>query len=296
MIDKKHDQLLEEYLQGKSGISRHYQSEATQQPAKHVDDAILAAARKSAGSKPHVLHKIYKSDWYKPVSWAAVLVICVSLVFNIYQDSDQELFTAPTPDLILDKPAPTRDDSGLESKKDAGGKPRTESIPGSVKKNKEINAASPEDIKMIWQREGNQSEDTEVSKPQAAAPAMSEQIMQDKVMRKEEFEAQVEQRDEKKSADDAGITIMQETESERSSIHSRQAEMDLSEMRMTDEPVTVEMTPEQWLEHISQLWNQGNREQAIDSLKQFIDAHPEYTAENMKSKLPEGLNLSDYLH
>ena len=295
MIDKKQDQELEEYLQGKSGISRRYQAEAKQQPGKHVDDVILAAARKSAGSKPHVIHRIYKSDWYKPVSWAAVLVICVSLVFNIYQDSDQELLTAPTQDLTFDKPAAAHD-SVIESKKDAADKTQTEFIPNSVKKNKAINASRPEEIKMIWQQESDQSDDTEISEPQAAAPAISEQVMQDKLMRKEKFAAPVEQQDEMKSADEAGISIMKEVVPERSSIRSGQAEKDISKMRIVDIPEAEKMNPEQWLEHISQLWNEGNRQQALESLKQFLNAYPDYPSENLKNKLPEDLNTPDLLH
>ena len=297
MTDKKQDQELEEYLQGKSRVSRQYRSEATQQPAKHLDDAILAAARKEAASRPHGIYKLYRSDWYKPVSWAAVLVICVGLVFNIYQDSDQELLTAPTPDITLDKPAAVGANEAIEMKKDAAGKTWTESILDKDKKNTEVDAAKPEDIKMIWQQERIQMEDTGDIKPRDAAPVMKEQIMQDKVLRRETIDIQTEQQVESVTGDDASVSITEEIEPERSKIRSRQADIDISEMTtITSEPGTEMMTPEQWLEHISQLWNQGNREQAIDSLKQFLKVYPEYPVENVREKLPEELNLSDYLN
>lgn len=294
MMDKKQDKVLEEYLQGKSGISRRYQSEATQQPAKHVDDAILAAARKSAGSKPHVIHKIYRSDWYKPVSWAAVLVICVSLVFNIYQDSDQELLTAPTPDLSVDIPAAVPMDADIDSTKDAAGQTQAESIPDKEKKITEINAAKPEDIEMIWQQDSKQGEETEVSKPRAAAPVMKKQNMQDKVLRMETIEVPVEKQDEMMSGDEASMSISEEIVPERAKILSRQAEIDDLQMEKLAEPEI--MKPDQWLDHINLLWNQGEKEKAIENLKQLLKTYPEYPPEKIKSKLPEELNLSDYLH
>jgi len=97
MVSKEEEQALEEYLQGKSEVSRRYRSEATQQPAKHLDEAILAASRKAVATKPRAVPRPFASNWYVPVSLAAVLVLCIGLVFNIYQDSGHELLTTPSP-------------------------------------------------------------------------------------------------------------------------------------------------------------------------------------------------------
>jgi hypothetical protein len=97
MVSKEEEQALKEYLQGKSEVSRRYHTEATQQPAKHLDEAILAASRKAVATKPRAVTSPFTSNWYVPISLAAVLVLCVGLVFNIYQDSGHELLTAPSP-------------------------------------------------------------------------------------------------------------------------------------------------------------------------------------------------------
>ncbi|MBM2829888.1 MAG: hypothetical protein HW411_678, partial [Gammaproteobacteria bacterium] len=52
MAEEKDDQAFKDYLQGNSELSRRYRAGEQLQPPKHLDDAIIAAAKKAAAFKP----------------------------------------------------------------------------------------------------------------------------------------------------------------------------------------------------------------------------------------------------
>ncbi len=103
--DHKHDdQILEKYLQGDSALSRAYGAEAKAQAPTHLDKAILSAANEAVRSKSGsmVAYSPFARSWYVPASMAAVLMLCVGLVFTIYKDSGQTLLTAPKSEFDMD--------------------------------------------------------------------------------------------------------------------------------------------------------------------------------------------------
>lgn len=83
MSDIKDEQALEEYLQGGSDLSRRYRTEADAMPPARLDAVIMAAARKAQGDKKTI------TQWYIPLSLAAVIVIGISVVLNIYDEGAQ---------------------------------------------------------------------------------------------------------------------------------------------------------------------------------------------------------------
>ena len=94
---KQEDQILDKYLQGDSALSRAYGAERKAEAPSHLDKAILSAASEAVRSKPQskVAYSPFARSWYVPASMAAVLMLCVGLVFTIYKDSGQTLLTAP---------------------------------------------------------------------------------------------------------------------------------------------------------------------------------------------------------
>jgi len=94
---KQDEQNLEEYLKGDSALSKAYRAEGKAQVPEHLDKAILSAAHEAVGSKQasKVAYSPFARSWYVPASMAAVLMLCVSLVFTIYKDSGQTLLTIP---------------------------------------------------------------------------------------------------------------------------------------------------------------------------------------------------------
>ncbi|MCK5669241.1 MAG: hypothetical protein KAI15_09160, partial [Gammaproteobacteria bacterium] len=94
---KQEDQNLEDYLQGDSPLSKAYRAEEKAQPPVHLDKAIVAASNEAIRSEQtsNIAYSPFARTWYVPASMVAVLVLCVGLVFTIYQNSGQTLLTAP---------------------------------------------------------------------------------------------------------------------------------------------------------------------------------------------------------
>ncbi len=55
------------------------------------------------------------------------------------------------------------------------------------------------------------------------------------------------------------------------------------------------MSPEQWLEHIIELWQQGKEKEAKDSMNLFIETYPDYPHEKIKDKLPGDIDISEFI-
>jgi hypothetical protein len=134
---KRDEQNLEEYLQGDSALSRAYGAEQKTQVPGHLDKAILSAANEAVKAKhsPKVAYSPFARSWYVPVSMAAVLMLCVSLVFTIYKDSGQTLLTAPKSKFDIDAqivPEETVKSIGQGEAESVGGKKRKDKIENKV--------------------------------------------------------------------------------------------------------------------------------------------------------------------
>jgi hypothetical protein len=85
IMNKDQDQAFENSIDGINSLSEEYSRSSREQPAAQIDDAILAASRKAVNAAPRVAYSPFSSNWHVPVSLAAVLVICVTLVVSIQQ-------------------------------------------------------------------------------------------------------------------------------------------------------------------------------------------------------------------
>jgi len=101
---KQEDQNLEDYLQGNSPLSKAYSAEEKAQPPVHLDKAIVTAANEAIRSEQtsNIAYSPFARTWYVPASMVAVLVLCIGLVFTIYQNSGQTLLTAPKSEYDFD--------------------------------------------------------------------------------------------------------------------------------------------------------------------------------------------------
>jgi len=88
---KQNDKELNEYLQGNSDLSNQYQSQSTKSPS-HLDDTILAAAKRQVDAKPRRVAGPFSSSILVPFATAATILITVGLVNMI----PEEELTAPT--------------------------------------------------------------------------------------------------------------------------------------------------------------------------------------------------------
>lgn len=115
--NKQDDQMFKDYLEGGSALSEAYRAEEKARPPAHLDKAILTAANEAVRSEQSskVAYSPFARNWYVPASMAAVLMLCVGLVFTIYKDSGQIILTAPKSEYDFDaQVAPMKSDESGE--------------------------------------------------------------------------------------------------------------------------------------------------------------------------------------
>jgi len=182
---KQDEQNLEEYLQGDSALSRAYGAEQKAQVPDHLDKAILSAANEAVETKqsPKVAYSPFARSWYVPVSMAAVLMLCVSLVFTIYKDSGQTLLTAPKSEFDIDArivPEETVKSIGQGEAESVGGKKRKDKVEDKVMSMDVIPEArkpAPASID-VYEAEAPEPEESELEKRTARKMLLKEEVME----------------------------------------------------------------------------------------------------------------------
>lgn len=86
-------------------LDRAYRAGAREEPPAHLDAAILAAARREVGARPHAVSARLRA-WRVPVSIAAVVVLSVSLVTLVREEGGGKL-EQPTAIFEHTRPAET---------------------------------------------------------------------------------------------------------------------------------------------------------------------------------------------
>src|SRR5688500_18217909 len=78
-------------------ISRHYRELPREEPPRHLDDAIRAAARRAVGTRPAPLVvPTGRQRWYFPLAAAAVIVLAVAVTMHVEREQPgEEIATAP---------------------------------------------------------------------------------------------------------------------------------------------------------------------------------------------------------
>jgi hypothetical protein len=78
-------------------ISQRYRELPREEPPRHVDDAILAAARRAADARPAPLvTPAGRRRWYFPLAAAAIIVLAVAVTVQVErQQRDVEVAEAP---------------------------------------------------------------------------------------------------------------------------------------------------------------------------------------------------------
>ena len=79
-------------------ISQRYRELAREEPPRHVDEAILAAARRAADARPAPLVAPSGRRWYFPLAAAAVIVLAVAVTVHVdRQQRDVEVAETSVP-------------------------------------------------------------------------------------------------------------------------------------------------------------------------------------------------------
>ncbi len=177
---KQDEQNLEEYLQGDSALSRAYGAEQKTQVPEHLDKIILSAANEAVKVKQpsKVAYSPFARSWYVPVSMAAVLMLCVSLVFTIYKDSGHTLLTAPKSEFDIDTeivPVETAKSIGQGAAESVGEKKRKYKVEDKVMSMDvipEANKLAPSSIEVY------EAESPELEKRPARKILLREKVME----------------------------------------------------------------------------------------------------------------------
>ncbi len=78
--EERDEEMLREFLEGDSALSRLYRRDAHEEPNAQLDATILAEARRNLARTSRVAHSPFARHWVVPTSLAAVLVLSVSVV------------------------------------------------------------------------------------------------------------------------------------------------------------------------------------------------------------------------
>src|SRR5687768_14737962 len=78
-------------------ISRRYRELPREEPPRHLDDAIRAAARRAVGTRPAPLVvPTGRQRWYFPLAAAAIIVLAVAVTLHVEREQPgEEIVSAP---------------------------------------------------------------------------------------------------------------------------------------------------------------------------------------------------------
>jgi hypothetical protein len=233
-------------------ISERYRELSREEPPRHVDEAILAAARRAAATRPAPLVvPSGRQRWYFPLAAAAIIVLAVAVTMHVEREQpDFEGAEAPvaTAQALAEssaaappdpKPAPSQERSNeLRAKRNA------ESL-ADLQKAQKPATPPPQDAVSSARESARADAGARPSSEVQQAPSPGPQAKPAAPMR-EEARARASR------APDAAPAVTGAL------------------------GAAAYATPEQWLQGIADLRQQGRHEEADKALAEFRRAYPDY--------------------
>jgi hypothetical protein len=219
-------------------ISRRYRELAREEPPRHLDDAIRAAARRAVGTRPAPLVvPSGRQRWYFPLAAAAVIVLAVAVTLHVEREQPGEE--------IVSAPAAPAEEFKVEQ-------PRSAPQPERRRKTE-----SPPELQKA--PEPAPSPPAPVAAPPPPPPVATQDAM----------------RGAQESAAGA-LASRAETAPKASSAPA--ARPDSAQLGRRAAPLSAFAleSPEQWLQGIADLRKQGRHDEADRSLAEFRKRHPGY--------------------
>ncbi len=310
------DQILDDYLQGDSELSTAYDKTEKVNVPEYLDRNILAAANAAVKTKQDtkVAYSPFTRHWSVPASLAAVLVVCVGLVFSIYQDSGQVLLTAPTSEYDSDSRiapmTPASKDRALnkrEAKQAQSGvltnapamQSRDDLSKDDMSGHNLSGSDSPERVQAADVKKQKQSDTDEFSRRlgdsdmnifEQDGGSSTDQALRYR-QEAEELPAakeslQVKENDllndkllNKNTLEDGAAAMDSLRQIKPDTVIST---TEITEQNIAEEKLT---SSEQRLKQINELWLAGDRDLARKSLKQFFQDYPDYPVAEIRKFL-----------
>src|SRR5687767_2997673 len=235
-------------------ISRRYRELGREEPPRHLDDAIRAAARRAVGTRPAPLVvPTGRQRWYFPLAAAAIIVLAVAVTLHVEREQPGgETVTGP---------AATAEKPKLE---------QPGSVPQPERRRKTESADSRElrDAAPPQELQKAQEPAPAPPAPVAAPPPPPPVATQDAIRGAQESAA-------------GALASRAETAPKASPAPA--VRPDSAQLRRADEgqraaPLSAFalQSPEQWLQGIADLRRQGRHEEADKSLAEFRKRYPDY--------------------
>jgi len=237
-------------------ISRRYRELPREEPPRHLDDAILAAARRAVHTRPAPLVvPSGRQRWYFPLAAAAIIVLAVAVTVHMQREQPAEemlssnTVTAPAGAQEAAPPAPAAEPAApvqapsrrFEMRDEARAQKPAPAPSGDERAKKE--AAAPPELQKA---------------PEPASPPSSATTSQDALIAEQA----------------AGAAVGRVEAPKASAAAKRMRDEDASSG--TRLAASVVQSPEQWLQGIADLRRQGRHEEADRELAEFRKRYPKY--------------------
>jgi hypothetical protein len=226
-------------------ITQRYRELGREEPPRHVDDAILSAARRAVESRPAPLVvPTGRKRWYFPLAAAAVIVLAVAVTMHVEREQpDQEALVV----------------TQEEKAKPAEAVPPAQPAPKAAPAQKFTPDPKPQ------------------ARPEsaAAAPAAADQRMRDA----DRLDAQRLAIERERLAQERARSEEMRRHSTTGAAASRPAPASRADEPAREAAVLAKLaqqSPEQWLQGIDDLKRQGKHDEAEKQLAEFRKRYPDY--------------------
>jgi hypothetical protein len=262
-------------------ISRRYRELPREEPPRHLDHAILAAARRAAHTRPAPLVvPSGRQRWYFPLAAAAIIVLAVAVTVHVERERPAEEVLSSAPASAPSAPAMAREQAQPEAKK-----------PASPDANKPAQQQQPErqrkaeaESRQLRDQAAAAAPPPELQKtPEPSAPANE---VADSGARRMESATPAPESAPPPAAPQAAPSPSSQGRAKAIIAAKPAAE---AQRRIDDGArkgpmlsASAAQAPEQWLQGIADLRGQGWHEEADRQLAEFRKRYPDY-------KIPESM-------
>ena len=218
-------------------ISRRYRELPRDEPPRHLDDAIRAAARRAVHTRPAPLVvPTGRQRWYFPLAAAAIIVLAVAVTMHVEREQPgEEIVSAqgtPAEEVKAEKPQPAPQPERRRKTESADSRELRDAAPPPELQKAPEPAAPPVAAQDAIRGAQEAATPPAARAESARAPAAPQ------------ANAQLGRADEGRRADSLSAFALQ--------------------------------SPEQWLQGIADLRRQGRHEEADKSLAEFRKRYPDY--------------------
>jgi hypothetical protein len=240
-------------------ISRRYRELPREEPPRHLDDAILAAARRAAHTRPAPLVvPSGRQRWYFPLAAAAIIVLAVAVTMHVEREQ-------PTEDVMSSATAPAPYVAAPAAREMMREQPPAEKATRAPQPERRRKAESTDSRQLRDQQAVTPPELQKAPEPVPPAAAPAPAPNQDAAGSIAQSSGRILERAE---APKPAVAPKASANMQRRFDEDARTTSSLSAFAL--------QSPEQWLQGIADLRKQGRHEEADKELAEFRKRYPDY--------------------